>query len=932
MKRCTYILLLVVWCAGPPVSRAQSILALDLGERYVERFADNAVGMENSQVWDIEEGVSGFVFAATNDGIAMFDGVRWRLYATHNESAVRALHHDKISGKLYSCGVNTFGYWTLSPQGDMEYTPLFRSTRGSSEDFWKICCRANDTALYFQTHASLYRYIPSTGHVERVPLPEGEVGYVFAVGNDMYIQVGERLCMLYDDGRIESLLGLSSRVVAMFPSAQGLVTAVEHQGLFLFEEGALRPVDAGLNARLAAAKTNCCVPYMDGCLLGTTKGGFIVVDPQWRIVEDALSDGDLASQTVLSLAVDSRSDIWMGFNSGIARVDISSNEQFVFDRQFGQVECMLSRPGLTLVATNRGLFEARDPDRRFTLVEGSLGATWKVMEVGAAIYVLHDRGLFLYEGGRLRQVCPGGVIDLCPMQQNAGYYVAGNYGGLTLCRVQDDRLVVEGRIEGFNSYPSRLTVDRYDNLWVAVQGLGFQRMRLSADGRKIEQTKNFDITFDPGSSKKAMCITQINGEFILYANNRAYCYDQISDTIFVNEAITGLLAACGPDLLCVEQRDNRLWYLSSNDAGYLELVSGRKIKHSGIFGQNRKGRITPRFFAAGDRMAVGLNNCIGFAKPNNNPVRGVVVGKVEAIGTSRSRTFDRTERVFQIPFSMNNLRIYPVSVPRGTMVDYRVSGVGTGWTTVKLVDCIWISALPPGSHTVEIRPSGLAEPDKYATIRVAVARPWYASTVAIMLYAAVFMAALLLLRAYYLRMNRTQQQRLRARQSETLEREKLVRDKQIAELQKEQIQIELREKDKRLANITMGNLRRNNILNELKNDIIEVQNADNAAALKHGVQRIVRKINTQLSSEEDWERSENYFNTIYDGLLDRLRQQYPALTKTDLKLCVYIKLNHSTKEMAELMNISPRSIEMARYRLRKKLGLSPNDPIENILK
>ena len=66
-------------------------------------------------------------------------------------------------------------------------------------------------------------------------------------------------------------------------------------------------------------------------------------------------------------------------------------------------------------------------------------------------------------------------------------------------------------------------------------------------------------------------------------------------------------------------------------------------------------------------------------------------------------------------------------------------------------------------------------------------------------------------------------------------------------------------------------------------------------------------------------------------MLDRLRVRYPQLSQTDLRMCVYIKLNLSTKEIAELMNISPRSVEMARYRLRKKLGLGPNDHIGSVL-
>ena len=160
----------------------------------------------------------------------------------------------------------------------------------------------------------------------------------------------------------------------------------------------------------------------------------------------------------------------------------------------------------------------------------------------------------------------------------------------------------------------------------------------------------------------------------------------------------------------------------------------------------------------------------------------------------------------------------------------------------------------------------------------------------------------------------------REKELEQLERENLLKEKRISELEREKLKTDLRNKDKRLANITMNSIRRNNMLNELKSEVSELLTVEGSGRIKTIVGRVIRQINAQLKDDSDWQLSENYFNTIYDGLLDRLRANYPSLSQTDLRLCVYIKLNLSTKETAELMNISPRSVEMARYRLRKKLG------------
>ncbi|NDB02453.1 MAG: hypothetical protein EBY38_02115, partial [Flavobacteriaceae bacterium] len=72
---------------------------------------------------------------------------------------------------------------------------------------------------------------------------------------------------------------------------------------------------------------------------------------------------------------------------------------------------------------------------------------------------------------------------------------------------------------------------------------------------------------------------------------------------------------------------------------------------------------------------------------------------------------------------------------------------------------------------------------------------------------------------------------------------------------------------------------------------------------------------------EDWEFFEQAFNHADKKFFKRIKEKHPALTPNDLRLCVYLRLNLSSKEIAPLLNISARSVEIKRYRLRKKLDL-----------
>ena len=76
-----------------------------------------------------------------------------------------------------------------------------------------------------------------------------------------------------------------------------------------------------------------------------------------------------------------------------------------------------------------------------------------------------------------------------------------------------------------------------------------------------------------------------------------------------------------------------------------------------------------------------------------------------------------------------------------------------------------------------------------------------------------------------------------------------------------------------------------------------------------------------IGNREGWEQFSIYFNKVHANFLEDLKAVYGNLTSNDMKLAAYLKLGLSTKEIAELMKISPRGVEISRYRLRKKLQI-----------
>ena len=94
---------------------------------------------------------------------------------------------------------------------------------------------------------------------------------------------------------------------------------------------------------------------------------------------------------------------------------------------------------------------------------------------------------------------------------------------------------------------------------------------------------------------------------------------------------------------------------------------------------------------------------------------------------------------------------------------------------------------------------------------------------------------------------------------------------------------------------------------------------------------VIKIIDKNLNNEDDWAFFEEAFNNADKDFLKKVKAKHPSLTPNDLKLCAYLRLNLSSKEIAPLLNISYKSVEVKRYRLRKKMGLPHESSLTNYI-
>src|SRR5690606_15759617 len=130
---------------------------------------------------------------------------------------------------------------------------------------------------------------------------------------------------------------------------------------------------------------------------------------------------------------------------------------------------------------------------------------------------------------------------------------------------------------------------------------------------------------------------------------------------------------------------------------------------------------------------------------------------------------------------------------------------------------------------------------------------------------------------------------------------------------KEHLEKDVAEKNGQLAASTMSIIRKNEFLSALKE---ELKRSDTSK-----VSGVIKTIDKEISEEDNWKMFQEAFKNADKDFFDKLKSKHPGLTANDLRLCAYLRLNFTSKEIAPLLNISVKSVEIKRYRLRKKMEL-----------
>ena len=160
-----------------------------------------------------------------------------------------------------------------------------------------------------------------------------------------------------------------------------------------------------------------------------------------------------------------------------------------------------------------------------------------------------------------------------------------------------------------------------------------------------------------------------------------------------------------------------------------------------------------------------------------------------------------------------------------------------------------------------------------------------------------------------------------------------IRQREAERLQtiNQELQSEIEKKDAEIFDQTSFTIQKNEIILSIKEVIDEFCLSSDNKTLKLLYKKVLPILNNNLEDDNDWKILLIKFEQKHTNFFKKLKILYPELTPNDLKLCACLKLNLETKDIASLMNLSTRSVENNRYRLRKKLNLRSTQNLNDFI-
>ncbi|GJH39769.1 hypothetical protein RCZ04_03190 [Capnocytophaga sp. HP1101] len=894
-----------------------------------------------SQNWKICQAANQKLYFANNIGLLEFNGVMWQHYPLPNGAIVRAVNAQ--GNTIYTGGFAEFGYWQADAFNRLQYTSLSKQLSASDiadEEIWKIVFV--DHWVLFQSLHKLYIYDSQHKRFHIVHSPNN-LPKIFKVGEHLFFQkMNEGLFALVngkEELRSNAALFREHIVIDIISHKGHYLFITQDKGIYEGTPAEVKPWQVPTEALTSSLNIYSSAPLSDGSiLLGTIANGLYRLSREGQLLEHLHQKEGLQNNTVLSIFEDQERNVWLGLDNGISMVNFFSpfRQYKDYEGVLGAVYTSIIYQGDLYLGTNQGLFYAPFPLRagqQFQLVAGTKGQVWQLKELQGTLFCGHNSGTFVIENHRADLVCNLlGTWDIKPVEAHPDWLLQGNYEGLHILERKDGHWQYRHKIAGFNVSSRFFEWVNAKELLVSHEYKGVFHLKLSDDLTRVTEVRK-DPTAPMGRKSG---IAKYRDEIWYFTEKGLFKYDANKRQFVQDEPLTRELFDQDAYLsgTMLQGKDDALWLFTQYNIVKVsqgKLDKALQIKKMPLSAAFRKDIVGYENLREYGEVHCLLGTSTGFMDFAFNPSHhNAYEVRMERISNSKVEgewlPIALGSEVQKFAYNLNNLR-FSYSVPAysamyPSVYQYKLEGLYEHWSEWSKEAEVQFDNLPAGEYTFLVRAKvGNAVSPNTATFRFVIEKPWYATNLMITLYALSLLLLLLAINRAYRQHYKRHKEKVDKEKEKELALLQLENDRTVMKLHNDKLQSEVESKNRELAATTMNIVRKNELLMSIKEALLSSGNS----------KQVLHIVEDNINSEGDWEHFQDIFNQTDRDFLNRLKALHPDLTPNDIKLCIYLRLNLSSKEIAPLLNISTQSIEIKRYRLRKKMNLERNQNLTDYI-
>ncbi|KIO53678.1 triple tyrosine motif-containing protein [Flavobacterium hibernum] len=910
-----------------------------------------------TQNWNIGQDKNGNLYFANNNGLLQFDGSSWRKYPLPNLTSVRCLKIDD-SGKIYVGGYNEFGYFQPDSKGKLKYTSLAKrvdSKKIKIIDFiWKIHSLNNQ--IIFQSFARAYLF--KDGKLTILKAPK-RFQFSFVVNNRLYFQDVEKGILEYRDGKLYSLPNTTSlnntEIWGMYTLTKDktLIITLE-KGLFIYEDNNLKPWDTEANAFVK--KNNSLggsIINKNSIVLNSVLDGIIICDFNGKIIQHVNRKKGLQNNTVLSSFIDNKNNLWLGLDNGIAYINESSPfTYFGFSYDISTVYASVIYEGNLYVATNQGVFyhawNSNFKEDVFKLVEGTTAQSWNVQVIDNELICSNNRGALVIKGGRVTRIIDSkGYFGLKKIPSHPGFYIGSNYDGFAIFQKTPNGLTFKNQINGFDKSSNSFELDE-SYFWLKKDE-SIYRMQLSDDLTNFSTIKKINQL--SSNYRNIGSIQKIDGKIYFQTNNHFYKFSKEQDLFYEDKKISNLFKNIPTINALSQDSQSNLWYAFDESIGVL-MKQNNHYKNIVAPFSNLTGNLVSNYLSVNTidskNIFIGLTD--GLAHYDSELLNNFVTkpkafirsfsfpGDTIILGNNQTKS-----ESIRIPYSSNHVR-FTFSSPtyenlENVQFSYQLEPFDDKWSNWSTISIKEYTNLREGDYTMKVKVrNSYGIQSEPSVLSFTVSPPWYRHFLALMIYFVLIVISIYIISNQIkmkIRKNKyyetIEQRRLYLEKESKIRQEQYDLEKEIEKLKNDKLQIKILAKDKELVNNSLQVVKKNKILNGIIHKLKEIDVEALDDSTKFQVSKLNKSIVKEVNTDKSWKDLEKHIKNVHFEFLKRLKEKYPTISPRELDLATYLLMNMSTKEIAEIMNISTGGVELARYRLRKKLGLNKKENLIGFL-